>query len=612
MVIECEFEKSKEMKKYIIMLMVAAAMVACTEDPNNEVTPNLPNAGKVKVSLNAVDAASANDMSRTALNEDGKSINWLAGDRIAVWNSDASQSVIYTTKDGGHRRAIFEAEVFDNIASSTEDAILNQKLYGFYPFNGSWSYTYDSKTGEKTDSTFVQNITSVSGSTIGFTLGTKASTSDTYIQYTKSVTEEDIDGYSSKSVSHYDVLYGQIENFDGADAMFFHHAFTGVRFAINADNWYIKDNSYTDGTNVYEAGSNLLLENNVLSKNAKLQIDYIQLDFVNDKVCGPMTLDAATGTSVATKSSLGVYTSGLTSGDGSEFWAFFPASGKAMEFDLTVYGTITTKDGETIRVQGYKRENMSFNFQNGSIHDIKLTIKNFKIAPVEANVPVTYNHFDLNGELTSLDQMTYGFRTYANWTDYLFESPTTSLDGWYFDCCELANGDNTVNPWGNENSAVLAYDRIRMVREMDNNNAAAFCTAPIVLPEGVASATAKVTFDLMWDSFDTGSSYVYVANIAGNTENGDGTVYSAVKGSADETISVRKDWGGIYTGDKAAAGQSATFTIANGERIGFAYQLDNIITDWMDDFNVLHRMTVYNLKIEITYTQDNSTPGYIF
>lgn len=612
MVIECEFEKSKEMKKYIIMLMVAAAMVACTEDPNNEVTPNLPNAGKVKVSLNAVDAASANDMSRTALNEDGKSINWLAGDRIAVWNSDASQSVIYTTKDGGHRRAIFEAEVFDNIASSTEDAILNQKLYGFYPFNGSWSYTYDSKTGEKTDSTFVQNITSVSGSTIGFTLGTKASTSDTYIQYTKSVTEEDIDGYSSKSVSHYDVLYGQIENFDGADAMFFHHAFTGVRFAINADNWYIKDNTYIDGTNVYEAGSNLLLENNVLSKNAKLQIDYIQLDFVNDKVCGPMTLDAATGTSVATKSSLGVYTSGLTSGDGSEFWAFFPASGKAMEFDLTVYGTITTKDGETIRVQGYKRENMSFNFQNGSIHDIKLTIKNFKIAPVEANVPVTYNHFDLNGELTSLDQMTYGFRTYANWTNYLFESPTTSLDGWYFDCCELANGDNTVNPWGNENSAVLAYDRIRMVREMDNNNAAAFCTAPIVLPEGVASATAKVTFDLMWDSFDTGSSYVYVANIAGNTENGDGTVYSAVKGSADETISVRKDWGGIYTGDKAAAGQSATFTIANGERIGFAYQLDNIITDWMDDFNVLHRMTVYNLKIEITYTQDNSTPGYIF
>lgn len=612
MVIECEFEKSKEMKKYIIMLMVAAAMVACTEDPNNEVTPNLPNAGKVKVSLNAVDAASANDMSRTALNEDGKSINWLAGDRIAVWNSDASQSVIYTTKDGGHRRAIFEAEVFDNIASSTEDAILNQKLYGFYPFNGSWSYTYDSKTGEKTDSTFVQNITSVSGSTIGFTLGTKASTSDTYIQYTKSVTEEDIDGYSSKSVSHYDVLYGQIENFDGADAMFFHHAFTGVRFAINADNWYIKDNTYTDGTNVYEAGSNLLLENNVLSKNAKLQIDYIQLDFVNDKVCGPMTLDAATGTSVATKSSLGVYTSGLTSGDGSEFWAFFPASGKAMEFDLTVYGTITTKDGETIRVQGYKRENMSFNFQNGSIHDIKLTIKNFKIAPVEANVPVTYNHFDLNGELTSLDQMTYGFRTYANWTNYLFESPTTSLDGWYFDCCELANGDNTVNPWGNENSAVLAYDRIRMVRELDNENKAAFCTAPINLPEGVESATAKVTFDLMWDSFDTGSSYVRVANIAGDTQNGDGTIYSAVWNNSDEQITVTKGGLGLSLDDKAAPNQSVTMTIADGERIGFAYQLNNIITDWMDDFNVLHRMTVYNLKIEITYTQDNSTPGYIF
>ncbi len=507
---------------------------------------------------------------------------------------------------------MFEAEVFENIATSTEEAILDQKLYGFYPFNGSWSYTYDSQTGNKIDSTFVQNITSISNSTIGFTLGTKASASDTYIQYTKSVTAEDIDGYSSKSLSHYDVLYGQIENFDGADAMFFRHAFTGVRFAINADNWYIKNNTYTDGANVYEAGSNLLLENNVLSSNAKLQIDYIQLDFVNDKVCGPMTLNAATGESQATKSSLGVYTSGLTSGDDSEFWAFFPASGKAMEFDLTIYGSIITKDGETIRVEGYKRENMSFEFKNGAIHDIKLTIKNFKVAPIEANVPVSYNHFDLNGELTSLDQAKYGFRTYGSWTNYLFTSPTTSLDGWYFDCCELANGDNTVNPWGNENSAVLAYDRIRMVREMDNSNAAAFCTAPIYLPEGVESATAKVTFDLMWDAMDTGKSYVYVANIAGDTQNDDGTVYSAVKGSADKTIAVTKDLFGISLNDKAVSGQSVTMTIADGERIGFAYQLDNLITDWMDDLTVLHRMTVYNLKIEISYTRDDSKPGYIF
>lgn len=582
------------MKKYILMFAVVAAMSACTEYPDAVPTPDVP-----KDIYTTLEAEAGEDISRTTLDgTDGISIHWNAGDQIYVWPEGGTTGVAYKTTNGGHRRALFGAA-----AEAPKDG----NIYSVYPYTQVPVYEYD-KDGNITNTTYVNNIKSVVNSKVTLDLGNKVpGTTNTYGQYCEGdISENGTFVYSSDKRSHYDVLYGSTY-YDGYNTVKFKHAFSAIRLVIPKTGWYNENPGLADG--YLSAYSELISKN---PTTARLELDYVQIDFPEGtNVCGEVTIDAKDGSCTATSNSLRIYTSGSNSLEDHVYWGFFYAPKGEVEFDMTVKGTIVINDGQSFPVTAYTRTRKA-TFQNGHVRTVNLSVKDFTIDPVAENEEVNTTYFDLNGSLTSLDQTKYGFRTYANWTNYLYDTPVASMKGWYFDCCELANTDNTVNPWGNENSAVLDYDRIRMVRELNNNNAAAFCTAPIVLPEGVESATATVTFDLMWDAMDTGSSYVYVANIAGDTQNGDGTVYSAVKGNADKTITVSKGSFGLSISDKAAAGQSATFTIANGDRIGFAYQLDNLITDWMDDFDVLHRMTVYNLKIEISYTNTISTPGYVF
>lgn len=592
-------KKLKKMKKYIMMLAVAATMVACTEDPYGEITPEKPEAPYTTLSAEA-----GEDISRTTLDgTDGLSIHWDAGDQIYVWGENATTGVAYKTTEGGHRRALFGA--------ATQAPTGN--IYSVYPYAEVPVYEYDDK-GNKTDSTYVNNIKSVIGTKATLDLGVKVpGTTNTYGQFCEGdINENGVITYTSATRTHYDVLYGSAY-YDGYNTVKFKHAFSALRFTIPTDGWYNPNAVATeDYLNAYDA---------LISKNssAYLELEYAQIDFAEGtNVCGEMTIDAATGECTATSNSLRIYTYGMTSKEKSAFWGFFYAPKGEVEFKLTVKGTIHINDKISFPVTAYTRTKKA-TFQNGHVRTVNLSVKDFTIEPVNANEEKTVKYFVLNDALADLEADKYAFGTYddtENHTSYGFNDPCESMTGWKFYTAELMNTNTTDGTgWAGESSKVKDYNRIALVREKNNSNRAAFCTPAINLPDGVENATVTVKFNALYNSKDClgARAYVYVGSI--NDGVGDGNaIVTAVDNSSNRTTAITRTTSflGAFSDIESIPAQSAevTLNVKDGERIGFALNVTGG-TSGLEDFG-LHRMFIYNLEISYKYTNTIHQDGYIF
>lgn len=592
-------KKMKKMKKYIMMLAVAAAMIACTEDPYGEITPEVPEAPYTTLAAEA-----GEDISRTTLDgTDGLSIHWDAGDQIYVWGENATTGVAYKTTAGGHRRALFGA--------ATQAPTGN--IYSVYPYAEVPVYEYDTE-GNVTNTTYVKNIKSVIGTKATLDLGVKVpGTTNTYGQFCEGdINENGVITYTSATRTHYDVLYGSAY-YDGYNTVKFKHAFSALRFTIPTDGWYNPNAVATeDYLNAYDA---------LISKNsgAYLDLEYAQIDFAEGtNVCGEMTIDAATGECTATSNSLRIYTYGMTSKEKSAFWGFFYAPKGEVEFKLTVKGTIHINDKISFPVTAYTRTKKA-TFQNGHVRTVNLSVKDFTVEPVDVNEEKTVNYFVLNDALADLDADKYAFGTYddaENHTNYGFNDPCESMTGWKFYTAELMNTNTTDGTgWAGESSKVKDYNRIALVREKNNSNRAAFCTPAINLPDGVENATVTVKFNALYNSKDClgARAYVYVGSI--NDGVGDGNaIVTAVDNSSNRTTAITRTTSflGAFSDIESIPAQSAevTLNVKDGERIGFALNVTGG-TSGIEDFG-LHRMFIYNLEISYKYTNTIHQDGYIF
>lgn len=592
-------KKLKKMKKYIMMLAVAATMVACTEDPYGEITPEKPEAPYTTLSAEA-----GEDISRTTLDgTDGLSIHWDAGDQIYVWGENATTGVAYKTAEGGHRRALFGA--------ATQAPTGN--IYSVYPYAEVPVYEYDTE-GNVTNTTYVNNIKSVIGTKATLDLGVKVpGTTNTYGQFCEGdINENGVITYTSATRTHYDVLYGSAY-YDGYNTVKFKHAFSALRFTIPTDGWYNPNAVATeDYLNAYDA---------LISKNsgAYLELEYAQIDFAEGtNVCGEMTIDAATGECTATSNSLRIYTYGMTSKEKSAFWGFFYAPKGEVEFKLTVKGTIHINDKISFPVTAYTRTKKA-TFQNGHVRTVNLSVKDFTIEPVNANEEKTVKYFVLNDALADLEADKYAFGTYddaENHTNYGFNDPCESMTGWKFYTAELMNTNTTDGTgWAGESSKVKDYNRIALVREKNNSNRAAFCTPAINLPDGVENATVTVKFNALYNSKDClgARAYVYLGSI--NDGVGDGNaIVTAVDNSSNRTTAITRTTSflGAFSDIESIPAQSAevTLNVKDGERIGFALNVTGG-TSGLEDFG-LHRMFIYNLEISYKYTNTIHQDGYIF
>ena len=589
-------KKMKKMKKYIMMLAVAAAMIACTEDPYGEITPEVPEAPYTTLAAEA-----GEDISRTTLDgTDGLSIHWDAGDQIYVWGENATTGVAYKTTAGGHRRALFGA--------ATQAPTGN--IYSVYPYAEVPVYEYDTE-GNVTNTTYVKNIKSVIGTKATLDLGVKVpGTTNTYGQFCEGdINENGVITYTSATRTHYDVLYGSAY-YDGYNTVKFKHAFSALRFTIPTDGWYNPNAVATeDYLNAYDA---------LISKNsgAYLDLEYAQIDFAEGtNVCGEMTIDAATGECTATSNSLRIYTYGMTSKEKSAFWGFFYAPKGEVEFKLTVKGTIHINDKISFPVTAYTRTKKA-TFQNGHVRTVNLSVKDFTVEPVDVNEEKTVNYFVLNDALADLDADKYAFGTYddaENHTNYGFNDPCESMTGWKFYTAELMNTNTTDGTgWAGESSKVKDYNRIALVRELNNDNRAAFCTPAINLPEGVESATVTVKFDALYNSKDLGTSNVIdVAVVDGDPSGAD--IVTAADKNVKKSFSLNSGSLGDVNTLTPKTGLTTSFDITSGQKIAFTLDVSGnfLSTAWMEDFG-LHRAFIYNLEISYKYTNTIKQDGYIF
>ena len=584
------------MKKYIMMLAVAAAMIACTEDPYGEITPEVPEAPYTTLAAEA-----GEDISRTTLDgTDGLSIHWDAGDQIYVWGENATTGVAYKTAEGGHRRALFGA--------ATQAPTGN--IYSVYPYAEVPVYEYDTE-GNVTNTTYVKNIKSVIGTKATLDLGVKVpGTTNTYGQFCEGdINENGVITYTSATRTHYDVLYGSAY-YDGYNTVKFKHAFSALRFTIPTDGWYNPNAVATeDYLNAYDA---------LISKNsgAYLDLEYAQIDFAEGtNVCGEMTIDAATGECTATSNSLRIYTYGMTSKEKSAFWGFFYAPKGEVEFKLTVKGTIHINDKISFPVTAYTRTKKA-TFQNGHVRTVNLSVKDFTIEPVNANEEKTVKYFVLNDALADLEADKYAFGTYddaENHTSYGFNDPCESMTGWKFYTAELMNTNTTDGAgWAGESSKVKDYNRIALVRELNNDNRAAFCTPAINLPEGVESATVTVKFDALYNSKDLGTSNVIdVAVVDGDPSGAD--IVTAADKNVKKSFSLNSGSLADVNTLTPKTGLTTSFDITSGQKIAFTLDVSGnfLSTAWMEDFG-LHRAFIYNLEISYKYTNTIKQDGYIF
>lgn len=589
-------KKMKKMKKYIMMLAVAATMIACTEDPYGEITPEVPEAPYTTLAAEA-----GEDISRTTLDgTDGLSIHWDAGDQIYVWGENATTGVAYKTTEGGHRRALFGA--------ATQAPTGN--IYSVYPYAEVPVYEYDTE-GNVTNTTYVKNIKSVIGTKATLDLGVKVpGTTNTYGQFCEGdINENGVITYTSATRTHYDVLYGSAY-YDGYNTVKFKHAFSALRFTIPTDGWYNPNAVATeDYLNAYDA---------LISKNsgAYLDLEYAQIDFAEGtNVCGEMTIDAATGECTATSNSLRIYTYGMTSKEKSAFWGFFYAPKGEVEFKLTVKGTIHINDKISFPVTAYTRTKKA-TFQNGHVRTVNLSVKDFTVEPVDVNEEKTVNYFVLNDALADLDADKYAFGTYddaENHTNYGFNDPCESMTGWKFYTAELMNTNTTDGAgWAGESSKVKDYNRIALVRELDNDNRAAFCTPAINLPEGVESATVTVKFDALYNSKDLGTSNVIdVAVVDGDPSGAD--IVTAADKNVKKSFSLNSGSLSDVNTLTPKTGLTTSFDITSGQKIAFTLDVSGnfLSTAWMEDFG-LHRAFIYNLEISYKYTNTIKQDGYIF
>ena len=589
-------KKMKKMKKYIMMLAVAATMIACTEDPYGEITPEAPEAPYTTLAAEA-----GEDISRTTLDgTDGLSIHWDAGDQIYVWGENATTGVAYKTAEGGHRRALFGA--------ATQAPTGN--IYSVYPYAEVPVYEYDTE-GNVTNTTYVKNIKSVIGTKATLDLGVKVpGTTNTYGQFCEGdINENGVITYTSATRTHYDVLYGSAY-YDGYNTVKFKHAFSALRFTIPTDGWYNPNAVATeDYLNAYDA---------LISKNsgAYLDLEYAQIDFAEGtNVCGEMTIDAATGECTATSNSLRIYTYGMTSKEKSAFWGFFYAPKGEVEFKLTVKGTIHINDKISFPVTAYTRTKKA-TFQNGHVRTVNLSVKDFTVEPVDVNEEKTVNYFVLNDALADLDADKYAFGTYddaENHTNYGFNDPCESMTGWKFYTAELMNTNTTDGTgWAGESSKVKDYNRIALVRELNNDNRAAFCTPAINLPEGVESATVTVKFDALYNSKDLGTSNVIdVAVVDGDPSGAD--IVTAADKNVKKSFSLNSGSLADVNTLTPKTGLTTSFDITSGQKIAFTLDVSGnfLSTAWMEDFG-LHRAFIYNLEISYKYTNTIKQDGYIF
>lgn len=589
-------KKMKKMKKYIMMLAVAATMIACTEDPYGEITPEAPEAPYTTLAAEA-----GEDISRTTLDgTDGLSIHWDAGDQIYVWGENATTGVAYKTTEGGHRRALFGA--------ATQAPTGN--IYSVYPYAEVPVYEYDTE-GNVTNTTYVKNIKSVIGTKATLDLGVKVpGTTNTYGQFCEGdINENGVITYTSATRTHYDVLYGSAY-YDGYNTVKFKHAFSALRFTIPTDGWYNPNAVATeDYLNAYDA---------LISKNsgAYLDLEYAQIDFAEGtNVCGEMTIDAATGECTATSNSLRIYTYGMTSKEKSAFWGFFYAPKGEVEFKLTVKGTIHINDKISFPVTAYTRTKKA-TFQNGHVRTVNLSVKDFTVEPVDVNEEKTVNYFVLNDALADLDADKYAFGTYddaENHTNYGFNDPCESMTGWKFYTAELMNTNTTDGAgWAGESSKVKDYNRIALVRELNNDNRAAFCTPAINLPEGVESATVTVKFDALYNSKDLLTSNVIdVAVVDGDPSGAD--IVTAADKNVKKSFSLNSGSLSDVNTLTPKTGLTTSFDITSGQKIAFTLDVSGnfLSTAWMEDFG-LHRAFIYNLEISYKYTNTIKQDGYIF
>lgn len=444
------------MKRIYLLLAATAALFAGCETENPEIT--------VESTLIGSDGQ---EITKTGLNENGKAIDWYAGDAIGVWSAHLGLTEYKSQNDANganKERAVFKA----GVAIDHSDT-----FYAVYP-----------------------KPESVSGTKAKFTLGIDGG-DGSYQQY--------FDGanYDSREQNHYDILYGSgtYDPTAGAVVIPFHHALSALKITVPAL-WCNDGSSSAYETSGYEN----------FYKDYDMALNSITLDFYESdgstprNVCGDIEVDAVSGEVTASASRINVPTAGLQSGSGDIFWVFFAAPREAatMTVKLTMTGTLKRKDGAGEIPFSFTRDYTTGNpkqitadFKAGQFRTLNVSLKGYSFG---GSTEQTIYSIDLG----DIDYAKYGgnnaYKKHSGDNDegnaYYYYNPLTSsgsivtgMNDWYFYDVELKNKYSRV---GLDD---VSGDRIQLQYQENGG----FCTAPVVFPDNVTGVHITVKADVYDD-----------------------------------------------------------------------------------------------------------------
>lgn len=444
------------MKRIYLLLAATAALFAGCETENPEIT--------VESTLIGSDGQ---EITKTGLNENGKAIDWYAGDAIGVWSAHLGLTEYKSQNDANganKERAVFKA----GVAIDHSDT-----FYAVYP-----------------------KPESVSGTKAKFTLGIDGG-DGSYQQY--------FDGanYDSREQNHYDILYGSgtYDPTAGAVVIPFHHALSALKITVPAL-WCNDGSSSAYETSGYEN----FYEDYDMALNS-ITLDFYESDGSTPRnVCGDIEVDAVSGEVTASASRINVPTAGLQSGSGDIFWVFFAAPREAatMTVKLTMTGTLKRKDGAGEIPFSFTRDYTTGNpkqitadFKAGQFRTLNVSLKGYSFG---GSTEQTIYSIDLG----DIDYAKYGgnnaYKKHSGDNDegnaYYYYNPLTSsgsivtgMNDWYFYDVELKNKYSRV---GLDD---VSGDRIQLQYQENGG----FCTAPVVFPDNVTGVHITVKADVYDD-----------------------------------------------------------------------------------------------------------------
>lgn len=457
------------MKRIYLLLAATAALFAGCETENPEIT--------VESTLIGSDGQ---EITKTGLNENGKAIDWYAGDAIGVWSAHLGLTEYKSQNDANganKERAVFKA----GVAIDHSDT-----FYAVYP-----------------------KPESVSGTKAKFTLGIDGG-DGSYQQY--------FDGanYDSREQNHYDILYGSgtYDPTAGAVVIPFHHALSALKITVPAL-WCNDGSSSAYETSGYEN----FYEDYDMALNS-ITLDFYESDGSTPRnVCGDIEVDAVSGEVTASASRINVPTAGLQSGSGDIFWVFFAAPREAatMTVKLTMTGTLKRKDGAGEIPFSFTRDYTTGNpkqitadFKAGQFRTLNVSLKGYSFG---GSTEQTIYSIDLG----DIDYAKYGgndaYKKHSGDNDegnaYYYYNPLTSsgsivtgMNDWYFYDVELKNKYSSGFFDG-----VKGVDRIQLQYQENGG----FCTAPVVFPDNVTGVSITVKADVV-DDYTIGHGWIKASN----------------------------------------------------------------------------------------------------